>query len=144
MVLKYRSMNTPGCKLSMVRMIIILEKVKAFDTLVYNYLDDKLCWKTNINHMSKKSKLAIKSVIFFNCFDETFYLDNSLKTLKCHSILGGNYKSSIKNSIFPQLFLTLIFKKHRGESSLSLLTISIIHSSFPLLLNNFLFIIFCF
>lgn len=64
MVLKYRSMNMPGCKLSMVRMIIIMEKVKAFDTLVYNYLDDKLCWETNLNHTNKQSKLAMKCVIF--------------------------------------------------------------------------------
>lgn len=145
MVLKYRSMNMPECKLSMVRPIIIMVKVKvkAFDTLVYNYLDDKRCWETNLNHTNKQSKLAIKCVIF-NCCDDTFCLVNSLKALICHSISGENYKVSIKNYIIPQLFLTLIIKKHRGESSLSLLTVPIIHSSFPLLLNNFLFIIFCF
>lgn len=53
---------------------------------------------------------------------------------------GRNYMSSIKIPIIPTSLSRLIFKKYRRESSFPLVLIP----SFTLLLNVFLFIIFCF
>lgn len=53
---------------------------------------------------------------------------------------GRNYMSSIKRPVIPKSFSRLIFKKYRRENSFPLVLIP----SFTLLLNVFLFIIFCF